>query len=279
MGEVRVRLFGAPVVERNGTTQPIPLSVQPLLAYLVLESGAARHRDRVTEALWPEVEPSRGRRRLNTALWRLRNVLDGRDSNIVASWSAGHLELDPDLNVDARRIAALVDDREVGPQDCWPELVRLDDEEFVSGCYHDWVISTRIRLSRAVNRCLERAIDPLREAGDAERALLCAHTLARREPYREDAHRMVMRLATELGRYEEAEHQFDVCAGLLRSELAVDPIPETVLAVAEARRRRLGATVQADPHPDVMRSLEDALRHCRTAIEAIECATRALERA
>lgn len=282
MGEVQVRLFGTPaVVSDSGVVRTVPLSVQPLLAYLAVESHPARHRDRVMESLWPDLEPDRSRRRLNTAVWRVRTLLDRAGSKVLVCGPTGHVELSPEVVVDARKMAGFVEvqsSRVPTVEDDWETLVQLDDEEFVSGCYHDWVIETRLRLSHAINRCLDQTIRMLRESGQTERALACARTLARREPYREEVHRTVIRLTTELGRYDEAERQYMHCTAVLRSELAVQPVAETVLAAAEARRLRLGANPAGKPPTSALRFLDDAIRHCSSAVEAIERATRLLDR-
>lgn len=281
MERIRVQLFGTPAVGlAGGVVRPVPLSVQPLLAYLALEPRPARHRDRVTEALWPDVDPDRSRRRLNTAVWRIRTLLDCAGSGVLGCGTSGHLEMSPEVAVDAREMADFVElrnGRVHAVEDDWEHLVHLDDEEFVSGCYHDWVVETRLSLSHAINQCLEHTILALRESGQTERALACARALARREPYREEVHRTVIRLATELGRYAEAERQYEHCVAVLRSELAVQPVAETVLAAAEARRLRLGEHPTGEPQVSALRSLDDALRHCRSAIEAVECATRLLD--
>ena len=110
MGKIEVKLFGSPaVVLSDDASRPIPLSIQPLLAYLVVEPDVRRHRDRAIDALWPDVEPNKSRHRLNTAVWRLRRVLDRSGSSVVDCGRSGRIGLSDDVVVDARQLVDLLE--------------------------------------------------------------------------------------------------------------------------------------------------------------------------
>lgn len=283
MDTIRVHLLGEPAIDSEGSPPtPVPLSLQPLLGYLAIEPPPARQRDRVLTALWPDVDPVKGRRRLNTAIWRLRRLLGDDGGRIVQCGRGGHLSLEPNaVEIDAAglldlAIAATEPTRTLG-DDPRPVIPPFDDQAFLSGCYHEWAVAIRVRLGNAVARSLEAELRRHRADRDLERAVGCAQQLLDRDPHREDVHRTLIHLFIELGRYDDAERQFDRCTHLLRTALDVEPLTETVLAVTEARHRRLAECGSSDPGLPVLGNLHAALQHCRSALDEIELATRQLQ--
>ena len=282
MDKIRVQLLGQPAIDPAGSlSTPVPPSLQPLLGYLAIEPSPALHRDRVLAALWPEVEPDKSRRRLNTAVWRLRRLFGDQDGRIVQCSHSGYLALEADaVDIDARDlvdVALLLNERARTVADRDLVVIReIENLEFLSGCYHEWAVATRVRLEHAMARYLEASLRRHIADGDADQAVDCALRLLARDPYREDVHRTLIQLYTQLGCYDDAERQYDHCVHELRTGLDVEPMTETVLAITEARHKRLADCQPADTEASLADSLDFVLQHCRSAMDEIELATRRL---
>ncbi|MGQ9599301.1 MAG: AAA family ATPase [Anaerolineae bacterium] len=114
------------------------------------------------------------------------------------------------------------------------ELYRGD---FLAGYYDDWILIERERLRELFLSALEGLVGGLKARGDYERALIFARRLAGEDPWREEAHREVMRLCHLLGRDGEALKQFEVCRQALRDEFDAEPEPETIALAGEIAQR------------------------------------------
>jgi DNA-binding SARP family transcriptional activator len=274
---LRLQLLGRPAVCRaDETDTAIPLSLQPFLGYLCVERPAACHRERMIDALWPDLLPDQSRRRLNTAVWRARALFDcGRDQPLRVSRAGGivldrsHVEIDIEPFVDelsdVRQKYAASGDSEAIRRLGRAVLAGLDD--FLVGCYDDWVVQARHQLHLAIVRGLETLIDTATDDADVIR---WAELLIRRDPLREDVHRLLIHLYAKAGRRADALRQYDDCERVLLDELGVEPLVETSLLAAAVRT---GLQPMATREPDSARALQEirtALASCRTAVEHIE---------
>ncbi|MGC9333846.1 MAG: tetratricopeptide repeat protein, partial [Anaerolineae bacterium] len=103
--------------------------------------------------------------------------------------------------------------------------------------YDDWVVPERERLRESFLEVLEKLIAGRKQQGAYEHALTSARRLAAEDPWREEAHREVMRLCHLLGRDHAALQQFEICCWVLGEELDAEPSAETAaLAAAIADR-------------------------------------------
>ncbi|MGK5110807.1 MULTISPECIES: AfsR/SARP family transcriptional regulator [unclassified Geodermatophilus] len=280
--QVRLDLLGKAAVHRNGSPGiDIPPSLQPFLGYLGVERPSSCHRERLIDALWPQLTPDQGRRRLNTVVWRARALFGGA-REVVHTSRAGHITLARGcVEVDVTStLAALSDENRSAAAHADPEaLARLqqavlaDAEEFLVGCYHDWVVQARQQLHLALIAGIETL---LATAKTAEEAMFWAERLVQRDPLREDTHRRLIRLYSDAGRRTDALRQFEVCERRLRDDLGVEPLIETTLAAMAVRE---GVRPLEVDHPDpvcALREMQRALASCRLAVERIESAITSL---
>jgi DNA-binding SARP family transcriptional activator len=276
---LQLGLLGRPSVRRAGSADvDIPLSLQPFLGYLCIERPAGCHRERMIDTLWPDLSPDLGRRRLNTAVWRSRTLLGGGRDDLLHVSRAGVILLDPSrVDVDiSPTVAALSDEGRAaaaqGDADAVERLrhaVRADAEDFLVGCYDDWVVQARHQLQLAIVSGLETLLE---SATGHDEAIGWAELLVRRDPLREDAHRMLIRLYAEAGRRADALRQYEACERHLRDDLGVVPLVETTL-VAAAVRAGVRPLDAHEPDPErALREIRNALASCRSAVEQIELA-------
>ncbi|HMQ29966.1 MAG TPA: BTAD domain-containing putative transcriptional regulator [Chloroflexaceae bacterium] len=109
--------------------------------------------------------------------------------------------------------------------------------------FDDWLIQERERLRELALRVLSELGAAEERAGDRTSAIATRRRLLAEEPWREEAHRALMRLLAADGQRAAALHQFEQCRAALQRELGIEPEPET-LALLE----QLQAGPVAPPH-------------------------------
>ncbi len=90
-----------------------------------------------------------------------------------------------------------------------------------------WTILERERLRTLHLTALARLAEVQIRFGLLDQAEETLRSILRREPWREEAYRTLMRLLADLGRRSEAIRMYRECEKLLRDELDVTPSAET----------------------------------------------------
>ncbi len=254
LGSFRVTLDDEPV------TQFPTGKVRALLALLSVEADRAHSRESLAGFLWPDRPGKRALQSLRQALYELRLALGEREGVAVSGPPAGHgapflfvsrhaiqFNAQSDHGVDVATLNTLVDacrshrHRRAGA--CGPCLRRMERtvalyrgeflEQFLtddSPLFEEWVLLQREWLHRQV---MDALVD-LADHNERRRELDVARRYARRqvelEPWREEAHRQLMRLLTLDDRRSEALAQYRACRRALAEELGAEPSgPTTAL--------------------------------------------------
>lgn len=273
------RLLGEPDF-RSGAGEPLAVHglQRELLVYLLVHLDASLPRDQVACALWPEVREERSRARLSTALWRLRGALTGAAS--IDKADPGHLRLpagDVTLDVAAfERVAVPLCDPRHGPllrgeADVLAEALGLYGGDLAAGVDAAWLMDERERLRMLRLRTLTRLLDHAAAAGQTEQAISWGNDILQDDPLREGVHRTLMRCYARAGDRTAALRQYRTCRRLLRDELGVEPMPETV-ACAEEIAAGGGAEVNgADRSTDALLGRLERMRDQIAALgEAVD---------
>jgi DNA-binding SARP family transcriptional activator len=123
--------------------------------------------------------------------------------------------------------------------------------------FGDWLEFERARVAMLYLESLERHAFELERAGAVDEALLTVQTLLREDPLNESAYRAAMRLSQQNGQPEMARYYLERCRRVLRQELGVQPLEETVelsripgvvaSARVEARTLRQALELLSDP--------------------------------
>ena len=74
--------------------------------------------------------------------------------------------------------------------------------------------------------------------GQYEEAITYGQRILSLDPLREEVHRELMRYHQSAGRRAEALQQFQACRGILREELDIEPMPETMALYRRIRDHR-----------------------------------------
>jgi len=235
----KVRLFGVPSIPGDDREKrPLPVRETELLAFLALHRQKDLPRLVVADKLWGSLDERKARRCLNSTLWRLRKAIEERGAapdRVLLSTSSGILRFDAhgpwSLDVDRFEEAAFVLARGTPPTGEALDQAERDLGDYrgdlMEGFYHDWVIRERERLRLLLIAGLAASMR-LRIDDDPERAIELGQRILRVDPLREAVHREIMRLHMRLGHRGLALRQYEACRTLLREELGISPMRETI---------------------------------------------------
>lgn len=237
---IDAHLLGTARLVRDGR----PLSVSPmslrLYAYLLTRPGRHATRQQLMDALGDQASAATARRRLNTAVWRLRCALQstgGPNEERVISCDQGlaiapgcHTWVDVEDFDRACRVARPVAQWNEADAQQVAEALENYTGDFLEGFYDDWVLIERARLREVHVSALLRMTRWHENHGLFELALGYAQRAAATEPLHEDLQRLLMREYRRAGLPEMAAHHYSTFRTLLADELGVKPSPETMSA-------------------------------------------------
>lgn len=230
--------------------------VRALLAYLALSGTRPQRRERLAALFWPESDHHAALANLRLTLHRLRQTLDAADPGLAdALFTITRSTITFNAaaaQVDVLRFQHLVAECEAHAHDdlhrCVSCLARLSEAaelyggELLAGFglgdapeFEEWLLLRRETLHHLGLLTLHHLAVAYEVQGEFERALHFAQRKLGFDPYREEAHRQVMRLLALNGYASRALEQYETCCRLLRHEVGVEPDAETT-ALAEQIR-------------------------------------------
>jgi predicted ATPase/DNA-binding SARP family transcriptional activator len=249
LGAFQVTLDGNPVSSFESD------KVRAMLAYLVAEASQPHRRGSLVGLLWPERPERSARQNLSQALYNLRQSIGDRDA------SPPFLLITPD-SIQFNRssdhwldVAAFADglegcvqhDKGVSEtcEQCGERLqqaVSLYRGDFMSGfsldssaAFEQWVTVKQEQLRHQVLDAMYRLASCYERQGSLDRALDYARQQVDLDPWREQAHRQIMRLLALNQQYNAALAQYERCRRVLAEELAVEPESQTTLLYEQIR--------------------------------------------
>jgi len=234
----RLRAYGGLTLEHDGAPYTGPATQRRRLALLALlaASDMGLSRDRLTDFLWPDADPARGRHSLDGALSGLRREL-GSDALFVgvATLRLNSDVLASDLAEEATLLAAGDGER----------AAALYAGPFLSGFYvsgagefERWVEAERDRRARAHARLLERLAAAATAAGDDAGAVHWHQERVALDPLDTPATLGLLGALTNIGNRAEALRMVRVHEALVREEFDATPGPGWAAAVEGLRVER-----------------------------------------
>jgi DNA-binding SARP family transcriptional activator len=231
LGSFRMLKAGACVPVRSGG------KAETLLALLGVNHPAGVLRDVVLDALWPEREPAQAGQSLNTLVYSLHRQLgDAIDGAPLIVFAEGcyRLNATAGVTVDVTAFDALVHEGECAERagyhtralTIFDRAVALYRGDLCSGSDLRAVVERERLRARYLTLLAQLADDAFRRA-DYQTCYDHAMRLLTLDPFREDAHRMVMRYHVRRGERSQALRQYRLCETLLRAEFDADPEPAT----------------------------------------------------
>lgn len=200
----------------------VPRSAQRLLAFLALHPRPLR-RAHVAASLWLDSPEERAFASLRSALWRLQQA--GGD---VIDVRGAELGLAPSVRVDYRDAAclsrALLDHTatELYTAIAWGDLAG----ELLPDWDEEWVVVEREHHRHLSLQAMEALSERMLAAGAPRQALELALAVFAREPLRETAHRLMIRVHLADGNSFEAIRQFQLYERLTVTRIGLPPSPQ-----------------------------------------------------
>jgi predicted ATPase/DNA-binding SARP family transcriptional activator len=258
LGSLQISLDGRPV---SGIAYN---KARALLAYLAVEAERVHHRDALVGLLWPELPDTAARANLRVALANLREAIgDVSATPPFLLITRDTIQLNPasDYDLDMASFAALLTTCETHAhrhlERCHSCAARMEQAialyggDFPAGFgvgdsapFEEWQLRQRERLHQQVLDILARLADYHERRGDDERARHAATRQIELEPWREEAHRQLMRLLARGHQRSAALAQYETCRRILARDLGVELEAETT-ALYERIRDSSGAEVPA----------------------------------
>lgn len=229
-------LFGSYPVRVKGKPYYLGISgpTEKLFQYLVLTNGRESRREYLADLFWRDSSLARQRSALNSAIWRIKQKLTQIDGvELVCQGQNVFIQLADDVNVDARQLSHIV--HSISPDEPMDDLVAerlyqaLDEckAPFMDGVDADWVLTERERFFNIQVRGMNILMHWLGQQHRYEDALEIGRRLLVVDPAREAAQCEVILLYVLNGQRAQAMRQYHDFRSWLKSELKIEPMPET----------------------------------------------------
>lgn len=242
-----VNLLGTASLSVDGTIVKTDLGPagRLLACYLFEFTGKVHRRERLADLFWQDTDPERGRSALNTAIWRIRKILDsggGGSRHLVTIGNEVVLEPAESYRVDThvlesacRRALTHANGAPLSPGVCDDISGAVENYAgpFLDGYDEDWVLQERERLHCLFIRSTFELMRAAANQGHYERALDFGRRVLAVDPLRESVQQDVMLLLVLNGQRVEAIRTYQRLVQRLRSELDIEPMPETVRLSAD----------------------------------------------
>ena len=260
LGPLKVILDGEPVTAFESD------KVRALLVFLAVESDRPHRRETLVGLFWPEQTERSARHNLSQALFNLRRVIGDYDAahterGVLPFLSITHQTIqfnrNSDHSLDTTVFGALLDTCEEHHHSrletcdqckAWlQKAVVLYQGDFFEGfslggspAFEEWSVLQREWAHRLALNALHLLARCHEQHGELEPALLYTRRQLELDPWREKAHRQLMRLLALSGRRSAALRQYRACKRVLEEELGVPPSEETTALFQRIRSGKVG---------------------------------------
>ena len=259
MAEFKVRLFGKFNVERGAQTIEgfQAHKVQELFSYLLISRKHPQPREVICEALWENQSPSKAKKNLRQALWRLQlalgNAANSRKPEILAD--SDWIQINPSANfwLDVAKFEQIFnafndkDSRGLTSMDfnTVRSAVNLYRGDFLEGWYEDWCLFERERFQVMYLTLLDKLVKYCEMRGHYAVGLAYGTDILRHDHAYERTHRQMMRLYCMAGDRTQALHQYQRCVTALHNELDIEPSESTKRLYEEIRSDTFGSSLSS----------------------------------
>ena len=250
--KIRFRLLGPCLTGRFAVSvskraaNPFKISPQKgraLLAYLAMQPEHFARREDLANLLWGDRVDEYARHNLRQCLVFLRGELASLAPDFLIVRRDAVALCGRSLSVDALEFAALARSAELSQLD---RALKLYRGEFLAGSaldvepFSDWVMTERHRLHTTAVSLFEQFAKQSDALGNGDQAINAAERLISLEPWREDWHRLFLRICARHRSPEAADTHAKWLRALLRRELDVALVPATVALIEDIPGRRIG---------------------------------------
>ena len=216
---IRLQLLDSFEVRRDREIVRLPMSARRVVTFLALRGHAAL-RVHVAGSLWLDSPEERAFASLRSALWRIhRSGVELVESSDDALRLAAGVRVDlSDAGALARRLIGSVPVG-AGADVDWSPLTR----EVLPDWDDDWVLVEREHFRNLSLQALESLCEHLTAQGRLRQALEVGLATFARDPLRESAHRLLVRIYLADGNPFDALRQYRLYREMVRSRLGIEP--------------------------------------------------------
>lgn len=239
---IRLRLLGGCEFQRADNVVHLETAkTSALLAYLALQR-APQPRHKLIGLLWGNLSEASARANLRHALWHLRSKFASPQQPplIVTEQQTVAFNRDLPYSLDAEDFERLCNlQSPISNLQSAMDLYRGDllESFYVDDApaFEEWLLVERERLRALALDALHRLVTYYIGWGEYADGLNYARRLLALEPWREEAHRQMMRLLALSGQRGAALAQYETCRRVLAEELNAELSPETQTLYASLR--------------------------------------------
>lgn len=241
MERLRIRLFGGFRMSMAGDRLPAfaTREAQQIFAFLLLHRDRHFSREALGETFFADQTAVVALKRLRTAIWRIRSVLEPEGTEAgtyltVTNREVGfndqsHYWLDIEEFEEKVSSVTAVGEAALKDKQASQLLQALDlyRGDLLEGIYDEWCVWEQERLKMLHLRGLEMLMAHHAASTDWDSAIVRGQQLLSYDPLREHIHRSLMRYYYLVGDRPAALVQYNGCAQLLMDELGIEPMRET----------------------------------------------------
>jgi DNA-binding SARP family transcriptional activator len=210
-----------------------------LACYLFEFSGRVHRRERLADLFWRDTDPDKARSALNTAIWRIRKVLElgsrGAGQHLISIGDDVMLEPSQSVRIDTHQLESAFQrvlnatSKSFTDEEALTAYSAVDEYKgpFLDGHDAEWILQERERMHCIFVRATFALMQDAAMRGQLERALDFGRRILAVDPLRESVQRDVMHLLVLNGQRVEAIRMYKRLVVLLKSELDIAPMPET----------------------------------------------------
>lgn len=256
MAPLSLTLFGSFTAVIGGTSLRLPTDkTRALLTYLAITADTPLRREMLAALFWPDQPDELARQNLRKTLARLRQAITDVEPALpdhLFALTKQTIELHAaHCPADVRTFRLHLETVRKHPHDtlarCPDCLALLETAvalyrqgELLAGLslpdaypFEEWLLMQRENLYQQQLSALHDLTAAYEQQGVVDKARQYAHWQIQQEPWREEAHRQLMRLLAGQGQRAEAIAQYQACRQLLQAELGVEPSAETEALLAQ----------------------------------------------
>jgi SARP family transcriptional regulator, regulator of embCAB operon len=221
-----------------------------MLAMLALEHRRPVGRDELADELWPDGLPSSVDTSVKVLISKVRSALRGVTGDLRLEGTIGYYQLHVarSTTIDVELAAARIHSAEAAFRSRAIDAAAADaliasmiaSRPFLPGFDGPWATASRARLVDVRLRALDLLSQVWLERDEPDQAARDAQAILEIDPYREEAHRTLIRAHLARDDRAAAARAYARCADLLSNELGIEPTMETRALLESARSGQAG---------------------------------------
>ncbi len=210
-----------------------------IFCYIATSGHRRVDKEILIDAFWGDDDPAAIEKNFHPTISHIRKALNSNQSFkqnfLVFRDGAYQLNSEPSYSIDTEEFEAAIAAAEKAKRDKDAENFRENLEianevyrgEYMAGVYEDWAEERRNFYAEQHSRVLNALAKLAFTDKSWSNALKFAGEVLKKDPFREDAHRLIMKVHAAQGKRSAVVEQFETLQKLLKKELGVAPAPET----------------------------------------------------